>query len=68
MLEKIRDLILVGVTSSNAKSVLLSYSEEQLNEMYQQAKLWGMANLNNAATICVQSLGQMVGAASLRYT
>lgn len=66
LLQKIRDLILISVAGINAKSILSTYSDEQLATMHKQAKTWGIANLNNAADSCVEALGEMVGATSAR--
>ncbi len=66
LLQKIRDLILIYIAGVNSKNILSTYSDEQLNRMYKQAKGWGIDNLNDAAQRCVEALSEMVGATSAR--
>lgn len=66
LLQKIRDLILIGISENHAKTVLNTYSDEQFEKMRKQTQMWGLQNLRNAADCCVQALNEIVGATSAR--
>lgn len=65
-LEKVRDLLLISVAGVEAKALLSTYSDQQIEKMQNQASVWGRENISTAADCCVQSLNEMVGATSAR--
>ncbi|MEN9324349.1 MAG: hypothetical protein RL414_103 [Actinomycetota bacterium] len=61
LLERIRDLIIVGSTSGNAEHILREIPSDQLERMNAQAHLIGAASLIRAAEIAHEGLNQMRG-------
>jgi DNA polymerase-3 subunit gamma/tau len=62
LLERLRDLIIVGAVDDNNSTVLNEYPEDQLERIRTQSKLIGVANLIRSADIVAEGLTQMRGA------
>jgi len=66
LLERLRDLIIIGAVDDNNSQVLNEYPEDQLERIRTQSKLIGDANLIRSADIVAEGLTQMRGATPLR--
>jgi DNA polymerase-3 subunit gamma/tau len=62
LLERLRDLIIIGAVDENNSQVLNEYPEDQLERIRTQSKLIGVANLIRSADIVAEGLTQMRGA------
>jgi len=62
LLERLRDLIIVGAVDKNNSQVLVQIPTDQLDRMRTQAKLIGIANLIRSADLLANGLTQMRGA------
>jgi DNA polymerase-3 subunit gamma/tau len=62
LLERLRDLIIVGAVDENSSQVLIQIPTDQLDRMRTQAKLIGIANLIRSADLLANGLTQMRGA------
>ena len=62
LLERLRDLIIVGAVDKNNSQVLVQIPTDQLDRMRTQAKLVGIANLIRSADLLANGLTQMRGA------
>jgi len=62
LLERLRDLIIVGAVVENNSQVLVQIPTDQLDRMRTQAKLIGIANLIRSADLLATGLTQMRGA------
>jgi DNA polymerase-3 subunit gamma/tau len=62
LLERMRDLIIVGASDENNSAVLISLTTDQLDRIRTQAKLIGIATLIRSADLIAQGLTQMRGA------
>jgi DNA polymerase-3 subunit gamma/tau len=62
LLERLRDLIIVGAVDENNSQVLVQIPTDQLDRMRTQAKLIGIANLITSADFLATGLTQMRGA------
>jgi DNA polymerase-3 subunit gamma/tau len=62
LLERLRDLIIVGAVDENNSQVLVQIPADQLDRMRTQAKLIGIANLIRSADLLANGLTQMRGA------
>jgi DNA polymerase-3 subunit gamma/tau len=62
LLERMRDLIIVGVSDENNSAILISLPTDQLDRIRTQAKLIGIASLIRSADLIAQGLTQMRGA------
>jgi DNA polymerase-3 subunit gamma/tau len=62
LLERLRDLIIIGAVDENNSQVLNEYSQDQLERIRTQSKLIGVANLIRSADIVAEGLTQMRGA------
>ena len=62
LLERLRDLIIVGAVDENNSQVLVQIPTDQLDRMRTQAKLIGIANLIRSADLLANGLAQMRGA------
>ena len=62
LLERMRDLIIVGATDENNSAILISLPTDQLDRIRTQAKLIGIASLIRSADLIAQGLTQMRGA------
>jgi DNA polymerase-3 subunit gamma/tau len=62
LLERLRDLIIVGAVDENNSQVLVKNPTDQLDRMRTQAKLIGIANLIRSADLLATGLTQMRGA------
>ena len=62
LLERMRDLIIVGASDENNSAILISIPTDQLDRIRTQAKLIGIASLIRAADLIAQGLTQMRGA------
>ncbi|NBQ35979.1 MAG: AAA family ATPase, partial [Actinobacteria bacterium] len=62
LLERLRDLIIVGAVDDNNSQVLNQLPVDQLDRIRAQAKLIGVANLIRSAELLAQGLTQMRGA------
>jgi DNA polymerase III subunit gamma/tau len=62
LLERLRDLIIIGAVEENNSQVLNEYPEDQLERIRTQSKLIGVANLIRSADIVAEGLTQMRGA------
>ena len=62
LLERMRDLIIVGAPDENNSAILISLATDQLDRIRTQAKLIGIASLIRAADLIAQGLTQMRGA------
>jgi DNA polymerase-3 subunit gamma/tau len=61
LLERLRDLIIIGAVDDNNSQVLNEYPEDQLERIRTQSKLIGVANLIRSADIVAEGLTQMRG-------
>ena len=61
LLERLRDLIIVGAVDENHSQVLVQIPTDQLDRMRTQAKLIGIANLIRSADLLANGLTQMRG-------
>ncbi|WP_167044507.1 DNA polymerase III subunit gamma and tau [Salinibacterium sp. ZJ454] len=66
LLERLRDLIIVGATRENAAAVLRGIPQDELDHMIQQAAKFGTAELSRAADVVNAALTEMTGATSPR--
>ena len=64
LLERIRDLIVVGSVGVAAKNVLRDIPQDQLDRMRLQVERYGRAELNYAAEVIAEGLTRMNGATS----
>jgi DNA polymerase-3 subunit gamma/tau len=62
LLERMRDLIIVGASDGNNSAILISLATDQLDRIRTQAKLIGIASLIRSADLIAQGLTQMRGA------
>jgi DNA polymerase-3 subunit gamma/tau len=62
LLERMRDLIIVGASDENNSAILISLATDQLDRIRTQAKLIGIASLIRSADLIGQGLTQMRGA------
>jgi len=62
LLERLRDLIIVGAVDESNSQVLVQIPTDQLDRMRTQAKLIGIANLIRSADLLANGLTQMRGA------
>jgi DNA polymerase-3 subunit gamma/tau len=62
LLERLRDLIIVGAADDNNSQVLKELPSDQIDRIRTQAKLIGLANLMKAADLLANGLTQMRGA------
>jgi DNA polymerase-3 subunit gamma/tau len=62
LLERLRDLIIVGAVDENNSQALVQIPTDQLDRMRTQAKLIGIANLTRSADLLATGLTQMRGA------
>jgi DNA polymerase-3 subunit gamma/tau len=62
LLERMRDLIIVGASDENNSGILISLPTDQLDRIRTQAKLIGIASLIRSADLIAQGLTQMRGA------
>jgi DNA polymerase-3 subunit gamma/tau len=62
LLERLRDLIIIGAVDDNNSQALNEYPEDQLERIRTQSKLIGVANLIRSADIVAEGLTQMRGA------
>ncbi|TQK20279.1 DNA polymerase-3 subunit gamma/tau [Microbacterium sp. SLBN-154] len=66
LLERLRDLIIVGAAGQGAAAVLRGTSEEDLAQMMRQADAFGVERLSRTADIVIGALDDMTGATSPR--
>jgi len=66
LLERLRDLIIVGATGEGAAAVLRGVQPDELERMAQQASRFGTAELSRAADVANAALTEMTGATSPR--
>jgi len=66
LLERLRDLIIVGAVDENNSQVLVQIPTDQLDRMRTQARLIGIANLIRSADLLANGLTQMRGATPTR--
>jgi len=66
LLERLRDLIIVGASKDNAGHILREHPADQLDRMSSQAKLIGAATLIRSADIAADGLTEMRGATAPR--
>jgi DNA polymerase-3 subunit gamma/tau len=62
LLERLRDLIIVGAADENNSQILVQIPTDQLDRMRTQAKLIGIASLIRSADLLANGLTQMRGA------
>ena len=62
LLERLRDLIIVGAVDENNSQVLVQIPTDQLDRIRTQAKLIGIANLIRSADLLANGITQMRGA------
>jgi DNA polymerase-3 subunit gamma/tau len=62
LLERMRDIIIVGASDENNSAILISLATDQLDRIRTQAKLIGIATLIRSADLIAQGLTQMRGA------
>ena len=62
LLERMKDLIIVGASDENNSAILVSLPTDQLDRIRTQAKLIGIASLIRSADLIAQGLTQMRGA------
>jgi len=67
LLERLRDLVIVGAVDENNSQVLVQIPIDQLDRMRTQAKLIGIANLIRSADLLANGLTQMRGATPPRF-
>ncbi|WP_460947068.1 DNA polymerase III subunit gamma and tau [Okibacterium endophyticum] len=66
LLERLRDLIVVGATGDGAAAVLRGIPQDELDHMAVQASAFGSAELSRTADIVNTALSEMTGATSPR--
>ncbi len=66
LLERLRDLIIVGATADGAAAVLRGIQKDELDRMAAQASRFGTAELSRAADVVNAGLTEMTGATSPR--
>ena len=66
LLERLRDLIIVGAVDENSSHILKDLPIDQLDRIRTQAKLIGVANLIRSADLLANGLTQMRGATPSR--
>lgn len=66
LLERFRDLIIVGATGGGAAAVLRGIQQDELDRMAAQASAFGTAELSRAADVANAALTEMTGATSPR--
>ncbi|AWB85622.1 DNA polymerase III subunit gamma and tau [Mycetocola zhujimingii] len=66
LLERLRDLIVVGATGAEASAVLRGIPQDELDHMSVQATGFGQAELSRTADIVNTALSEMTGATSPR--
>jgi DNA polymerase III subunit gamma/tau len=66
LLERMRDLIIVGASDENYSAILISLPTDQLDRIRTQAKLIGTSTLIRSADLIAQGLTQMRGASPPR--
>ncbi len=64
LLERLRDLIVVGSLGTNASAVMRGVSNEELEKMITQAMQFGLAELTHASEVVNEALNSMSGATS----
>ncbi len=62
LLERMRDLIIIGASDENNSAILITLPTDQLDRIRTQAKLIGIASLIRSADLIAQGLTQMRGA------
>jgi len=62
LLERMRDLIIVGASDENNSAIFISFPADQLDRIRTQSKLIGIASLIRSADLIAQGLTQMRGA------
>ncbi|GAA4265480.1 DNA polymerase III subunit gamma and tau [Frondihabitans peucedani] len=66
LLERLRDLIVVGATTEGAAAVLRGITPEELEHLARQAHAFGAAELSRSADVVNRALTEMTGATSPR--
>ncbi|MFC0195889.1 DNA polymerase III subunit gamma and tau, partial [Microbacterium arthrosphaerae] len=66
LLERLRDLIVVGATGQGAAAVLRGVSSDDLARMQRQADAFGPSRLSHIADLVIATLDDMTGATSPR--
>jgi len=66
LLERLRDLIVVGATVEGASAVLRGITPEELDRLVQQSHAFGAAELSRSADVVNRALTDMTGATSPR--
>ena len=66
LLERLRDLIIVGAAGQGAAAVLRGTSEDDLAQMMRQSDAFGVERLSRTADIVISALDEMTGATSPR--
>jgi len=66
LLERLRDLIVVGATAEGAAAVLRGVTADELERLGHQAAAFGAAQLSRAADVVARALNDMTGATSPR--
>ncbi|WP_223269327.1 DNA polymerase III subunit gamma and tau [Frigoribacterium sp. ACAM 257] len=66
LLERLRDLIVVGATVEGASAVLRGVTPEELDRLVQQSHSFGAAELSRSADVVNRALTDMTGATSPR--
>jgi DNA polymerase-3 subunit gamma/tau len=66
LLERLRDLIVVGATVEGASAVLRGVTPEELDRLVQQSHAFGAAELSRSADVVNRALTDMTGATSPR--
>ncbi|RKR73137.1 DNA polymerase III subunit gamma and tau [Frondihabitans australicus] len=66
LLERLRDLIVVGATTDGAAAVLRGITPEELEHLSRQSHAFGAAELSRSADVVNRALTEMTGATSPR--
>ncbi|WP_423918659.1 DNA polymerase III subunit gamma and tau [Frigoribacterium sp. 2-23] len=66
LLERLRDLIVVGATAEGASAVLRGVTPEELERLTHQSHVFGAAELSRSADVVNRALTDMTGATSPR--
>jgi DNA polymerase-3 subunit gamma/tau len=66
LLERLRDLIVVGATAEGASAVLRGITADELDRLLHQARSFGAAELSRSADVVNRALTDMTGATSPR--
>ncbi|MBD8702566.1 DNA polymerase III subunit gamma and tau [Frigoribacterium sp. CFBP 13712] len=66
LLERLRDLIVVGATADGASAVLRGITADELDRLLHQARSFGAAELSRSADVVNRALTDMTGATSPR--